>query len=116
MSALMRLLLDKNVVRYLSQWRCSICFRCTGVRSRRVREAGFTREDAKVLALGTFGTDIEGAVLGVQVIATYDRPLARKWALETSKLRERLSAMTGTLEIPFRQVRLPNVLHPEEIA
>jgi hypothetical protein len=48
--------------------------------ARRLRETGFTREDAKVLALGTFGTDAEGAVLGVQVVVTYDRPMMRKWA------------------------------------
>ena len=84
--------------------------------ARRLREAGFTREDAKVLALGTFGTDIEGGVLGVQAIVTYDRPLVRKWALEIPMLQERLAKMADGLEVPFRQVRLPNVLHPEEVA
>lgn len=83
--------------------------------ARRLRETGFTREDAKVLALGTFGTDAEGAVLGVQVVVTYDRPMMSKWALERSGLQERLARMTEVLDDPFGQARLPDVLHPEEI-
>jgi hypothetical protein len=31
-------------------------------------------------------------------------------------LQERLAKMADGLEVPFRQVRLPNVLHPEEVA
>jgi len=83
--------------------------------ARRLRQAGFTREDAKVLALGAFGTDIEGGVLGVQAIVTYDRPLARKWVLEIPMLQKRLAKMADGLEIPFRQVCLPDVVHPEEV-
>ncbi len=84
--------------------------------ARRLRETGFTREDAKVLALGTFGTDAEGAVLGVQAVVTYDRPMIRKWALERSELQERLARMTEAMDDPFGQTRLPDVLRPEEIA
>ena len=84
--------------------------------ARRLRETGFTREDAKVLALGTFGTDAEGAVLGVQAVVTYDRPMMRKWALERSELQERLARMTKAMDDPFGRARLPDVLHPEEIA
>lgn len=83
--------------------------------ARRLRETGFTREDAKVLALGTFGTDAEGAVLGVQVVVTYDRPMMRKWALERSELQERPARMTEVLDDPFERARLPDVLRPEEI-
>jgi hypothetical protein len=83
--------------------------------ARRLRETGFTREDAKVLALGTFGTDAEGAVLGVQVVVTYDRPMMSKWALGRSELQERLARMTEVLDDPFGRVRLPDVLYPEEI-
>jgi hypothetical protein len=83
--------------------------------ARRLREASFTREDAKVLALGTFGTDAEGAVLGVQVVVTYDRPMMSKWALGRSELQERLARMTEVLDDPFGRVRLPDVLYPEEI-
>ena len=85
--------------------------------ARRLQETGFTREDAKVLALGTFGTDAEGAVLGAQVVVTYDRPMMmRKWALERSELQERLARMTEAMDDPFGRARLPDVLRPEEIA
>ena len=40
--------------------------------ARRLREYGFTREDAKVLGLATYGTDAAGEVLGVEVIVTFD--------------------------------------------
>ena len=68
-----------------------------------------------MLALGTFGTDAEGAVLGVQVVVTYDRPMMGKWALERSELQERLARMTEVLDDPFGRTRLPDVLCPEEI-
>jgi hypothetical protein len=69
--------------------------------ARRLRETGFTREDAKVL--------------GVQVVVTYDRPMMRKWALERSELQERLARMTEAMDDPFGRARLPDVLYPEEI-
>jgi hypothetical protein len=82
---------------------------------RRLREAGFTREDAKVLALGTFGTDAEGTVLGVHKVVTYDRPMTTKWALERSVLQARLTRMTEALDVPFKRTRLPDVVHPGRV-
>jgi len=83
--------------------------------ARRLREAGFTREDAKVLALGTFGTDTEGTVLGVHKVVTYDRPLTTKWVLERLVLQEQLTRMTEVLDVPFRCTRLPDVVHPGKV-
>jgi hypothetical protein len=40
--------------------------------TRRLQEHGFTREDAKILGLGTFGTDEAGEILGVQAIIILD--------------------------------------------
>lgn len=53
--------------------------------ARRLREQTFTREDAKVLALGTFGTDEAGQILGVHTIVTYDRSVLRKWDQDREK-------------------------------
>jgi hypothetical protein len=83
--------------------------------ARRLREKTFTREDAKVLALGTFGTDEAGRILGVHVIATYDRPMLRKWQRERDEITERLLDMTGNLQAPFAQARLPDVRLPENV-
>ena len=48
--------------------------------AHRLREHGFTREDAKVLSLGTFGTDTTGAILGVGTVVTFDRPLINNFS------------------------------------
>jgi len=65
--------------------------------ARRLRERTFTREDAKVLTLGTFGTDEAGRILGAHVVVTYDRPVIRKWEQERAKVAEHLLAMTSNL-------------------
>jgi len=83
--------------------------------ARRLREKTFTREDAKVLALGTFGTDEAGQILGVHMIVTYDRPMRRKWKQERGEIAERLLEMTRDLQAPFAQARLPDVRLPEDV-
>jgi hypothetical protein len=87
--------------RYLKRW------------ARRLRKRTFTREDAKVLALGTFGTDEAGQILGVHMIVTYDRAMLRKWEQEPEEIAEHLLDMTANLQAPFAQARLPDVRLPE---
>ncbi|MGQ9627130.1 MAG: hypothetical protein ACUVV0_09540 [Anaerolineae bacterium] len=53
--------------RYFTRW------------ARRLQEHGFRREDARLLSLGKFGTNEKGAVLGVQAIVTFDRPLVNNY-------------------------------------
>ena len=83
--------------------------------ARRLRERTFTREDAKVLALGTFGTDEAGQILGVHMIVTYDRLMLRKWEQERGEFAEHLLNMAINLQAPFDQARLPDVRLPEEV-
>ncbi len=83
--------------------------------AQRLRERTFTREDAKVLALGTFRTDEVGQVLGVHMIVTYDRPMLGKWRQEQAQIAEHLWDMTFNLQAPFDQARLPEVRLPEEV-
>jgi len=80
--------------------------------ARRLRGRTFTREDAKVLALGTFGTDGSGQILGVHIIVTYDRPMLTKWELERDRLSEALANVTINLQGPFAKAGLPNVQLP----
>jgi len=68
-----------------------------------------------VLALGTFGTDEAGQILGVHMIVTYDRPMLRKWEQERREIAERLLEMTRDLQVPFALARLPEVRLPEDI-
>jgi hypothetical protein len=83
--------------------------------ARRLRDKTFTREDAKVLALGTFGTDMLGQILGVHTVVTFDQPMLRKWELERDGLASHLLNMTSNLQGPFVKVRLPKVRLPKDI-
>ncbi len=83
--------------------------------ARRLRERTFSREDAKVLAMGTFGTDEAAQILGVQVIVTCDRPMLTKWGLEREEIAKRLLALTNNLQVPFAQARLPDVRLPKDV-
>ena len=83
--------------------------------ARRLREYGFTKEDAEVLALATFGTTLNGDVLGMHVIATFDQPMINQWDAHQTAIRERLSNMQRSLEVPYNSASLPTVEHPERI-
>ncbi len=83
--------------------------------ARRLRGFGFTREDAHILALASFGTSQRKNVLGMHFVATYDQPLINQWSLQHNKIEERLEVMRRDLRAPYDQVTLPHVLRPEEI-
>ena len=89
--------------RYFTRW------------SRRLRDFGFTPEDAAVLALGTFGTNESGTILGMDYIATFDQPVIRHWATRQGAIRERWQTMKGDLPAPYRDAPLPDVQSPEYI-
>ncbi len=89
--------------RYLRRW------------AHRLREHGFTREDALILALATYGTDSAGAILGVDVLITLDRPFLNNFQAHQARLQTRLLAMTRQLLMPYHRATLPLVLHPEQI-
>jgi hypothetical protein len=84
--------------------------------ARRLRSYGFAREDAAILALATFGTDDTGTILGMDLVATYDRPMIRHWSGQQEAIQERLTAMQRDLPIPYDRAFLPQVLRPEQIA
>lgn len=83
--------------------------------ARRLREYGFTKEDAEVLALATFGTTLNRDVLGMHVIATFDQPMINQWEAHQIAIRERLSNMQRNLAVPYNNASLPTVEHPERI-
>lgn len=89
--------------RYFARW------------SRRLRDFGFTPEDAAVLALATFGTNERGAILGMGSVATFDQAMIQNWAIQYTAIRERLTAMQQDLPGPYRDAPLPQVLRPEYI-
>jgi hypothetical protein len=89
--------------RYVKRW------------ARRLREHGFTREDALVLALATYGTDPAGNILGVDVLVSLDQPLLTNFQHRQRELQTRLSAMTDRLPAPYNRARLPIIRHPKDM-
>jgi hypothetical protein len=84
--------------------------------ARRLREYGFTSEDADVLALATFGTTQDVDVLGMHVVATFDQPMINQWDAQQAEIQQQLTNMRRNLRGPYRHVSLPTVERPERIA
>lgn len=89
--------------RYLKRW------------ARRLRNYGFTREDATLLSYGTFGVGRGGEVLGATGIITLDRRFIRNFEIQQQVLEKRLRAMTVQLMPPYHHAMLPMVLEPETL-
>lgn len=84
--------------------------------ARRVREStGLAREDAAMIALASFGTDEEGAILGAHALVTYDQALINGFSVNHDVLQRRFRAMTAQLSDPFRRATLPRVVSPERL-
>ena len=84
--------------------------------ARRLRDYGFAREDAVILALATFGTDEEGTILGMDFVATYDRSMIRHWSSQREVIQDHLTAMQQDIPVPYSHASLPLVQCPEQIA
>ena len=80
--------------------------------ARRLQEYGFTKEDAAVLALATFGTTPNGDILGMHIVATSDQPMINQWRAYHGEIQKRLSNMQRNLEAPYCHVSLPTVERP----
>ncbi|MBM4460171.1 MAG: hypothetical protein FJ011_20810 [Chloroflexi bacterium] len=89
--------------RYFSRW------------ARRLRESGFTREDALVLSYGTFGLSSNGLILGVSAVVTFDRPMIHNFEAQQAKVFRRLTAMAAQLPSPYSDAALPRVLTPDDL-
>ena len=83
--------------------------------ARRLQEYGFTKEDAEVLALATFGTTPNGDILGMHMVVTSDQPMINQWKARHGEIQKRLSNMQRNFEDPYSQVSLPTVERPELI-
>lgn len=81
--------------------------------ARRLRDFGFAREDAAILALATFGTDEEGTILGMDFVATYDQRMIRHWSGQREAIQDRLAAMRQDIPPPYSHAILPQVERPE---
>jgi len=79
--------------------------------ARRLREIGFSREDANLLATASFGTDkiIGGTFLSVDGIITFDAKMASMFRQE-NLVRKRFADMLSNIEDPYPTAKMPNVL------
>lgn len=84
--------------------------------ARRLRDYNFSREDAAILALATFGTNAAGDFLGVHAVATFDQPMITNWIVQREDIQRRFRAMIITLPQPYSAASLPQVLRPEQIS
>ncbi len=91
-----------KAARYFKRW------------ARRLRSYGFTREDAKLLALAVFGTDEAKSILGVQAILTLDASLIQNYRFNFTSLEKRLKKMRVDLPSPYNAVELPLIMSPGE--
>jgi hypothetical protein len=103
-----RLFLDRIALaeptRYFKRW------------TRRLRDYGFTQEDAAMLALATFSTNGNHSILGMHVLVTYDQPMINQWRLHQSTIVERFRQMRDDFPQPYARVALPQVLRPDQIS
>lgn len=83
--------------------------------TRRLREFSFGKEDAAMLALATFGTDLQGGILGVDYFATFDQPMINNWTIQAVAIRTRLVHMQQNIFPPYSHASFPSVLRPEEV-
>lgn len=77
--------------------------------ARRLQAFGFTREDARVLSLGTFGTDNDESFLGTDEILTFDKPMVNLFRIRQKQIQAKLDAMKNDLEPPYDEAGLPDV-------
>ena len=89
--------------RYFARW------------AHRLRESGFTREDALVLSYGTFGLPPGDLIVGVSAVVTFGRPMIHNFEAQGARLRRRLTAMTVQLSPPYADAALPRVLTVDDL-
>lgn len=83
--------------------------------ARRLRQHGFTREDARVLSNATFGVDIIAQKLGVDALATLDTHMINNFNAHYEIINTRLHRMTTQLGMPYKDAALPWVASPDDI-
>lgn len=84
--------------RYLRRW------------ARRLREEGFSPEDAIVIAYGSFGVDLHSQRVGVEVVITNDLRLAANFSTRITAIRNHFEQMIIQLPEPYRGLTLPKIV------
>ncbi|MEM7535419.1 MAG: hypothetical protein AAF639_24800 [Chloroflexota bacterium] len=83
--------------------------------ARRLCEYTFSREDASVLALATFGATTDLRVFGMQALITFDKRMINNWQNHHVTIHEQLETMKQDLHEPYCHVSLPHVLRLDQL-
>jgi glutamate-1-semialdehyde aminotransferase len=82
---------------------------------RRIQEiTSLSREDAVILAYGTFSTTSSQTFLGVDTIATTDQKLTLEIKAQREKLESKLNAIIQNLSSPWNRGKLPEIITLKE--
>ena len=83
--------------------------------ARRLHQGfGFGREDAHLLSLATFGTDLSGEVFGVDLFVTFDLKLIDRFGANFPVIKSRFLHMVSHLPAPYMAAKLQEVATPTE--
>jgi hypothetical protein len=80
--------------------------------ARRLRDYVFTREDAVILAYGSFGVDLATQRLGVDAILTGDLRMATNFNTRYAEIKERFDRLIKDLPEPYHSATLPEIVTP----
>ena len=89
--------------RYLRRW------------ARRLRDSGFSPEDAIVLSYGSFGVTTDLSNIGVEAIVTTDLKLAANYQGNYVEIELRFKEMVNALAGPYATLSLPQVLTTTQV-
>ncbi len=78
--------------------------------ARRLRDFGFTREDATILSNGIFGVDTTTRTLGVSIIVTTDIKMIENFYRHFDDISTKLRDMKENLSTPYCYVELPEIM------
>src|SRR5437867_4014142 len=78
------------------------------------QDFGFGREDAHLLSLATFGTDLLESILGVDLFVTFDLKLIDHFTTNSSAIEKRFFRMVSRLPHPYAAAEVPEVVTPTE--
>ena len=78
------------------------------------QDFGFGREDAHLLSLATFGTDLSGETFGVDLFVTFDLKLLDRFSENFPVIQSRFVHMVSHLSDPYREAKLPEIVTPTE--
>lgn len=89
--------------RYLRRW------------ARRLRDFNFSREDALIIAHGSFGADVDSLFVGVDLIVTNDFKLVNNFRAQYTNIEDRFQRMISDLPDPYSSLELPKVITTADV-